>query len=239
MKKIWTMISVMAVANMLALMGFVGWLQATDRLDLQRVRDMRSLYTETLTEQLDREQLEADQLAEAEKAKELAAEEALGGEPIDSADWLRINWELREQNSERLERLRRDVEDLKRTLADARAKLNADIEAFEKMKEAFDAERDRIARIEGDVQFKKAVSTYATLKPAAAVRMMIQMMGQTPADGTDGTVQVVSYLNAMDERKRSSIIGEFEKTDPALAADLLERLRNYGLGARGPEDPGG
>lgn len=236
MKKIWTLISVMAVANMLALMAFVGWLQATDRLDLQRVRDMRSLYAETLTEQLDREQLEADQLAEAKKAKELAAEEALQGEPIDSADWLRINWELREQDSERLERLRREVEDLKRTLADARAKLNADIAAFETMKETFDADRERIARIEGDEQFKKAVDTYAALKPAAAVRMMIQMMGQRP---TEGVLQVVSYLNAMDERKRSSIIGEFEKTDPALAADLLERLRNYGLGARGPEDPGG
>lgn len=239
MKRIWTLISVMAAANMLALMAFIGWLQVSDRLDIQRVRDMRGLFSETLTEQLAREQLEADQLAEAEKARESAAEEVLTGEPIDSADWLRINWELREQDSERLERLRREVDDLKRTLADARANLNADIAAFERMKEAFDAERDRITRIEGDVQFKKAVDTYATLKPAAAVRMMVQMMGQPPADGTEGTLQVVSYLNAMEERKRSSIIGEFEKIDPALAADLLERLRTYGLGVRGPEDPGG
>ena len=234
MKRIWTLISVMAAANMLALMAFIGWLQVSDRLNLQRVRDVRGLFSETLTEQFASEQREADQLAEAEKARGSAAEEVLNGEPIDSADWLRINWELREQDSERLERLRREVEDLKRTLADVRANLNADIAAFERMKEAFDAERDRITRIEGDVQFKKAVDTYAMLKPAAAVRMMVQMMGQTAGDGTDGPLQVVSYLNAMDERKRSSIIGEFEKTDPALAADLLERLRIYGLGARAP-----
>ena len=41
------------------------------------------------------------------------------------------------------------------------------------------------------------------------------------------------------DRERSKIITEFEKTDPALAADLLERLRTYGLVASGPEDPGG
>ena len=47
--------------------------------------------------------------------------------------------------------------------------------------------------------------------------------------------QVVSYLNAMQERTRTKIIDEFIKSDPKMATDLLERIRTRGMLARGPE----
>ena len=41
--------------------------------------------------------------------------------------------------------------------------------------------------------------------------------------------QVIAYLTKMDETKRSKIIAEFVKDEPAVAADLLERMRTRGF----------
>jgi hypothetical protein len=66
--------------------------------------------------------------------------------------------------------------------------------------------------------------------------MLMQLMrpsgGTGPVDNT-GTDQVVAYLNAMEDRTRTKIITEFQKQDPALAAELLERLRTRATLAAG------
>ena len=33
----------------------------------------------------------------------------------------------------------------------------------------------------------------------------------------------------MEERSRSKVLAEFNKVDPRVAADLLERLKTYGI----------
>ncbi|MDX2146074.1 MAG: hypothetical protein SFZ23_01025 [Planctomycetota bacterium] len=40
--------------------------------------------------------------------------------------------------------------------------------------------------------------------------------------------RVVTYLNAMQERPRNKLMAEFVRADPALAGQLLERLRTHG-----------
>jgi len=52
---------------------------------------------------------------------------------------------------------------------------------------------------------------------------------------TGGPEPVVAYLNALQERARNKIMAEITANDPALAADLLERLRTRGQIARTPE----
>ena len=51
--------------------------------------------------------------------------------------------------------------------------------------------------------------------------------------------QVVSYLSAMDERIRTKIITEFNREDPAVAADLLESIRTRATEMRAAGDPSG
>jgi hypothetical protein len=240
MRTIWTILTVLALANLLALAGFVGWLGASDRVDMERVREVRKLFSETLTEKHTREATakaaeEAAALAAAEKAKR-------ENEPVPAADLLRIRLEAGEADRERLAKWRREVEDLKATLQRDLDRLDAARKALADEQAAFDARKEQIARLEGDGMFKKALATYEGLKPTAAAEMMLQLLrpgGGTGAINEAGADQTVAYLNAMEDRTRTKIITEFQKQDAALAAELLERLRTRATLASGPGNPGG
>lgn len=236
MKSVWMMLSTLAVANLLALLGFVGFLQATDRLDPARVERVRRILTETRSEEAARL---ATEQADAE-AERLAGEEAAKAAipPRTAAQKLDERSQAEEADRQRHERVRREVDDLRRSLQreraavdEARARLSAD-------QAEFDAMRTKIAAVEGDAQFRKALGVYEAIKPAEAKAALQEVL--MPGGGVvspDGLDQVIAYLNAMQERVRTKIVQEFVKDDPKVAADLLEHLRTRGLEARGPEDP--
>ncbi len=227
MKTVWTVLAVIAVANMLALLGLVGWLRTSDRLDMARVAEVRSLFVETTAQRKAREEeqrttSEAEQKAAAERAKQ-------GQPPLTAADVLATKIEQGKLDQERLQSLKREVQLLQETLRRERAQLEADRAAFLKERTEFDQARKVVAQTEGSAQFKKALATIEGLKPDKAKAALQELLDLKQVD------QVVSYLNAMQERTRTKIIDEFIKSDPKMATDLLERIRTRGMLARGPE----
>src|SRR5947209_6890493 len=143
MKTIWTILSVLAVANLLALAAFAGWLKVSDRVDIARVRGVRQMFMETLTQQKSREdearaQAEADDKAAAQKAQE-------GQPPIGAADALSLKLGQGKADQERLESLKREVQILRETLRRERNQLDADKAAFKKEQEDFERARTVIA----------------------------------------------------------------------------------------------
>lgn len=240
MRTIWTALTVLALANLMALAGFIGWLRLSDRVDMPRVREVRKLFAETLTEQHARE---AAAKAAEEAAAVAAAEKARNEtEPVPAADLLKIRLEAGEADRERLARWRREVEDLKATLQRDLDRLDAARKALADEQASFDARKQEIARLEGDGMFKKALATYEGLKPAVAAEMMLNLLRPDAATGVvnqAGADQTVAYLNAMEDRTRTKIITEFQKKDSALAAELLERLRTRATLASGPGILGG
>lgn len=231
MKTIWTMLSVLAVANLLALVAFTGWLRSTGRIDVSRVRQVRQMFTETLAQQRTREdeakvQAEAQEKAAAQKAKESLP-------PIAAADALTLKLEQGKADQERLESLKREVQILRETLQRERNQLDADKAAFKKDQDEFERARHSVAQTEGNAQFKKALATLEGLKPDKAKTTLQQLIDAKQVE------QVVSYLNAMQERTRTKVMDEFIKSDPKVATDLLERLRTRGLAARAPESTPG
>ena len=239
MKTIWRVVSVMAFANLLALMAFGGWLRFSDRFDMARVRSVREVFTETLTDEHARLEREEKDRVEEQRLADLAALEAAGGDPISAANRIRMQDELDEEGTAKLARMQREMTVLRRMLAEEQQRLDAGIASLKAEREAFNAERDRIRQIEGDGQFKIAVGAFSEIKSSTAKDMLKEIMSGTTVDGNDGMSQVVSYLNAMDDDVRAKIIEEFAKEGPALAANLLERLRTYGLLAQVPEGTGG
>ncbi len=227
MKAIWTMLSVLAVANLLALGAFVGWLKASDRIDIARVRQVRQMFNETLAQQKSREdeaqaKADADAKAAAEKAKE-------GQPPIGAADALSLKIEQGKADQERLESLKREVQILRETLQRERNQLEADKAAFKKEQDEFERARRAVVETEGNAQFKKALATLEGLKPDKAKTTLQQLIDSKQVE------QVVAYMNAMQERTRTKVLDEFIKSDPKVATDLLERLRMRGIAARAPE----
>jgi hypothetical protein len=231
MKTLWASLSVLAVANLLALLGLIGWLSASDRLDLSRVRAIRTTLAETLTQQKARED-EANAKAEAD-ARAVKEKEEAAKPPIGAADTLDLKLEQSKADQERLEAVRREVRFLQETLKRERAALDADWAALNKAKADFEQARKVVLQTEGNAQFKKALATLEGLKPDKARTALQQLIDAKQVD------QAVAYLNAMQERTRTKVIDEFLKTDPKVATDLLERLRTRGVLARAPETPPG
>ena len=234
MKRLWTVMSVMAMANLLVIVAAFGWLVTSDRIDAGRVAKIRAVLTEPVAIETARLEAEAKAEEERRKAEETAAK--LQREPVTASDLLNLRIETAEVDQQRLERLRREVRDLQAFLAREREALEKDRAAFAAEVLAAAQENQRLIDLRGSEQFKKALATYQSLRPADAAATMRGLMA-TPvaADQPDGTTLVVAYLDAMDERTRSRIVSEFIKSDAALAADLLERLRNLGVPSRTAE----
>ncbi len=227
MRRLWLVAATLAVANVLGLGFFVAWLAASDRLDMDRLREARAIFVRTRAEaeaRAEREAREAE--AQAEEA-EAAAREGLP--PITAEQRMRIIRDYAELINQRTERTRRETQDLIDTmmaqqarLAHAREELEADQAAFERM-------RREISDLVGSEQFEKTLRIYETVKSDVAADMMRELIAQGETD------QVVAYLDAMNARNASAIVSEFEAGDPELAADLLERLRVHGLVAQARE----
>ncbi len=221
MKSIGLVVAVVAVANLLALAGFVAWLKASDRIDSDRVRRIREILSVTVGEEVAAKdaadvQAKAQAKAESEAARlvvppETAAEKIAASTDADDAQLLAVV------------RRRRELDDVMRAIERQRADLDARSAAVKADRAAFDAERKKIEQVTSDAQFKKALATLEAQKPADARNVLEALISEGKG------AQAVSYLSAMEERVRSKVLAEFAKADGRVAADLLEQLRTHGV----------
>lgn len=220
LRSLWTILTTVALVNLLALGGFAGWLVASHRLDRDRLERIRAMLAETIEEEQARLAEEEQQQQAALKAAQ--EEQERRKSPVAAVGRLQLAAEVSELVQEDLQRARKEQEALKRALAIERAALERDRAQFLAERNAFETMRKQIEAAERDEQFKKTIRLYESIKPAQAKDMLLALLNQGQ------TVQVVAYLNAMSSRAAAKIIKQF-KDDPALAADLLERLRSFGL----------
>lgn len=257
MKKLWTILSVLAIANLLAMLGFVGYLKATDRLSMDRMRELREKFTATVTQDnAKKAQAEADKKAAETKATE---EAKASKPPLNAEQQLATRVELSQLDQQRLQRLREEIEGLRKTLASERADLDRRQAKFDADQKAFADQVAQFTQSAGDEQFKKTLGILQSVKAKEAKAMLTEMLSgfgtdaaaapalgantpataaQTPpANSADQRTigafdarygRAARYLNAMDERARTKIMSEFAKDNPKLAVDLLEALRKQG-----------
>ncbi|HYE62875.1 MAG TPA: hypothetical protein VD997_12840 [Phycisphaerales bacterium] len=254
MKSLWTVLSVLAVANLVALMSFVGWLAKSDRLSMDRVRAVREVIAKPIS-------LERSELEQAAKEQEAAnakaeAEARAGRPPLTAAEKLQARIEATEIDRQRIERLKREVADLQMQLAAEGQRLRDERAAFEAEKKQFDQVVASLNAGTSDAQFQKTLKILTSAKPQQAVTLLLQMLepaapppeltmvpvangAEAPQPAPAGPNEqqigaVVEYLDAMGDKQRAKIMESLTKTDPKLAADLLERLRKRGEFARVP-----
>ncbi|MDX2018348.1 MAG: hypothetical protein SFY95_12015 [Planctomycetota bacterium] len=266
MKSAWTIVSVIALANVLALGAFIGWLHSSGRLNTERARAVREIFTATIAEE---DAKKKEEEAKAEAAKKAAEEAAkLEKPPMTAAEQLAARLDASEVDRQRMERLRREVADLQSSLVREREKLSQEQSAFRAEVAAWHAQREQLEAKTKTEQFRRAVALLGSLKSGEATTLLREIirtgdapaaqasapaptsdtiaantpsaeLAQAPANpapaASPGLEQAVIYLNALDDRPRSKIMTELAKSDPALAADLLERLRTLGTFAAGPQ----
>jgi hypothetical protein len=255
MKGLMAVLSIIAVANIIAVAGVLGWLNSSDRLSKERVQKVREVFTKTNAEEAaEKAAEEAKKKAEDVKAAEEAKKQR---PPLTAEQQLGMKADLNETERQKMKRLEREVADLSESLAEAKRLYSSTRDQLEKER------KDALAALESGAaspQFKKAVGVLDGLKAPECRSLLGQLLegnglvvaGMAPIP-TEGPAapgkapsepairQVVAYLNAMQERNRIKVIGEFQKDDPKLAALLLERLRAFGTvvgGAPGSPKPG-
>lgn len=229
LRSLWIIISTLAVANLFALLGFIFWLNATDRINPERVERIRTLFAPTVAaEKAGVEQ----RAAEAEAAAAAALEAAKVGKPPLTAEQKIDDESAKEEiAAQHGRRVQRETADLINTLVREREELERQRTQFQSEVDAFNMMRRTIANEEGSEQFQKTVLVYQSVKPPEAKNMMSTLLAAGQME------QVVSYINALSPRIASKIITEFQNQDPALAAELLERLRLRGTAVASSDPP--
>src|SRR5262245_29791074 len=176
MKTIWMIISTMALANLLAVAGFVGWLGATGRLSRERIERVRLILAPTLADEA------AAEAAKPGSADAAAANSSPAGSaetiPVSAAERLRdqeVQTEAGLQHLLRRESEIRAMQSLLQRENDRLVKRQADLAAAEA---AFAAERKRVEETDGAEQFKKALATLSGVKPREAQTMLSELLTQ-------------------------------------------------------------
>lgn len=255
MKTLWITLSAMAIANLLALAGFLMWLKSSDRLDRGRLEQVRQLIskpisTERAEKEADAKKLESDKQAAEEAAK-------ASRPPLTASEALAARLEAGEIDRQRIEALRSAIRALQDPLKAEREALTAEKRKFQQEQAAFRAQVASHDALQADQQFKKTLGVLEALKPTEAKSLLMEilkgaepstaadkasagsLMANTPTQAApgapgqasitvEGMQRAVDYLNAMQARARAKVMSELLKDDSKLASQLLERLRTYG-----------
>lgn len=220
-RSIWLVLSLMSIMNIVAILVLAGWLQATNRLSGERLQEVRSIFARSVAQQEyddDQDAKEAARQAEIDEA-----EARVGTTPLSSEQRLSIVSEYEKVRRAELERMQEETRRLRQTLAAERDDLEWEKVKFNERKSAFEEMRAEIIRREDDEQFAKSVAMYETIKANQSAEMMMELVNQGKTD------EVVAYLDAMKPRSAAKVIAEVQKAETQLAAELLERLKVYGL----------
>ena len=229
MKTIWNILSFLAIVHLLALGMFVAWLWHSDRLDGDRVQQVREMFSMTIPNaRIVAKQEESRAEAELEQRRDQAFGE---DPPFSSAATIEIGSQVTRHTDQEIRRLedakKRQLAQLaeaQRASEEREAESKVRVEAWE---EAVAADKKR----QEDEQFAKAVKLLESLQPKQGKTIIVELVG---ADKLD---QAVAYINAMDDRKRGKLLGAFKTpVEQKLATELLEQLRTFGQPAEGPDD---
>ncbi len=225
MKTIWTIITILLLINALLLGVGVGWLSNSGRLNQERIDRIRDMLTLTIEQEEKQAQL-ALELEEQtrQQAMDIARLESVSDGPVTLADRLQTELQGDELAAQRVERMKRDIADLRRQLRLSQELLAKKHQEMQSQQQVFDDAVQRQTKLQEDKDFQQTVRMYEQLKAKQTKQMFQELVGQGKAR------QVVDYLAAMQLRKAAAVLKEFKSPDEvAQATDLLQRLRERGI----------
>jgi len=231
MRRTFDIIAALGLINLLVLVMCAGWLRVSDRLDRERILEIRELLSRTVTE---------DRLRREERDREREREEAerearLRDELLPPPSDVRLEL-VRDANAVAAQaesRLRDQVAHLRRELLEGLNRLQRDRDLLDAERRAWRASIEAEQSRRGDEQFAKAVRQLELL-PARNARDILLTLAATP----EGMETAVAYLDAMAPRSGARILRELKDEEQTIVAtNLLEALRTFGLPRTGTESP--
>ncbi len=221
MKTAWNIIAIVAVLNLLILLGFVGWLFQSQRLDRARFDAVVAILKPTIgqeAQEKEEERKKAEALrVEQEKVAHLKQTEQ---GPVTLMDRLSADQQADELAMHKLAKLQTEIAALHRGLETQNRQLAMERQQLVNERQAFEDTRARRESMVRGEDFQQAVQLLEQVKPAQAKQMLEALIRQGRNE------QVVEYLAAMDQRKSGAMMREFKSPEEiATATWLLEQLR--------------
>jgi hypothetical protein len=216
------LIKILAIANLLAVVGFVGWLVATDRVNRERLERVREIFHPTIAAEktaiAETETKAAEQVKLAEEQKRLLETPMPRTEQIVSAERFQQRAALAVRSlQDEQRRLLEDLSSRERGVTEreeALAKRQTDWET------SISEEKERQTKD----QFRKAVRLLESAPAKQGKEWILELVKSNRED------QAVAYLDAMNPAKSAGLLKAFKGEGEAkVATDLLERLRQLGL----------
>ena len=216
------LIKILAIAHLLAVVGFIGWLFASGRVNAERLQRVREIFHPTIAQEqalvAETETKAAEQVKLAEEQKRLLEAPMPRTEQIVSAERFQQRAALAVRGlQDEQRRLLDDLSSRERGVTEreeALAKRQVDWET------SIAEEKERQTK----EQFRKAVRLLEAAPPKQGKDWILELVRTNRED------QAVSYLDAMNPAKSAALLKAFKGEGEAkVATDLLERLRQLGL----------
>jgi len=221
LKTAWNIIAIVSLLNLLILLGFVGWLVQSQRLDRARLHAVVAMLKPTIPEEAkaQEEERKKEEELRVEQEKIAHLKQAEQG-PVTLMDRLSADQQADELAMHKLAKLQTEIAALHRGLETQNRQLTMERQLLVNERQAFEDARAAREKMVQSEDFKQAVALLEQIKPAQAKQMFEQMIRQ------GGNQQVVEYLAAMDERKSAAMMREFKSPEEiATATWLIEQLR--------------
>lgn len=224
MKVLLSAFIVLVFLHLIAAVGFVGWLKASDRLDGERVQKVVDLFTPTLAQEAQtRAEVEAAAAQAQEVRKQLVQLENVSDGPRTVEDRLLENFENDEFDLHRLERLNAETEAIRRRLDQDKQIIAQQFADLERREAEFAEHVARRTAVLKEEDFRRAVKTLEQLPPKQAKQVILEYIKHGKID------DAVDYLAAMQLRKSASVLKAFKADEEIpFAAQLLHKLRERG-----------
>ncbi|GIW76285.1 MAG: hypothetical protein KatS3mg104_1348 [Phycisphaerae bacterium] len=213
--KLLSLISAVLALNFLALVGGIGYLVYSGKLDRNKVQEIRNLVLATespTTQPTTQPAQELPALTPMMRLDALLAQ-AAGRPPAEKITTIQTAFDAQLAI---LERRSRELEDQRRQLAQAQADFELQRKRLQEQTQALrqrEAEQTRLAEDEG---FQKTLALYQSLPPKKTKEIFLSLEDDV----------VVRYLQSMEPRIASGILKEFKTPDETSRAQaLLEKMR--------------
>lgn len=212
MKKFANVFAWTLALNFLVVAGGVASLWRSGKLDKDKVHAIRAIVFPPPAPPTTQPAAEAATTQPTFKLDELLAQTS--GMPAD--DQLRFIRKTFDAQLSQLDRTRRGLLDLQRTVQLAQEKLATDRADFDRQKQALDDKEKQAETLAADKGFQDTLAIYTTMPPKQVKSIFLTMDDAT----------VMRYLQAMEPRAVSKITKEFKTSDEvARISKVLERMR--------------
>lgn len=212
-----------AALHFVLVLGAVGWLWGSGRIDQQRFDRVVELFW--LTVDQEQQDLLAAEDQEDEKNRQPKPKiEEIGESLLTLQGRLQVEDQKNEVARLKVERLQRETGDIQRNVEDALRRISDQKVKLDQRRQDFVEFVDAQSKQMRDESFVQAVQMLEQLPPRQGKKVFRHLL----TTGQDQ--QVVDYLAAMSLRKAAKILKEFKQDQEiSHATELIEMLRQRGI----------